>query len=105
VRRGAIFGFNVFVVLQICEEKFLNSFGVAFQHFDLLQSYVTSTARVIDPESFERDSNSACGTLRLMPVIHESTSVNSKPSLDAMTWSVQESYVLKPSPQLIVWAS
>src|SRR5215472_965371 len=28
-------------------------------------------------------------TLRLMPVIHESTSVNSKPSLDAMTWSVQ----------------
>src|SRR5262252_180141 len=28
-------------------------------------------------------------TLRLMPVIHESTSVNSKPSLTAMTWSVQ----------------
>src|ERR1700682_640966 len=28
-------------------------------------------------------------TLRLMPVIHESTSVNSKPALDAMTWSVQ----------------
>src|SRR5436309_868664 len=28
-------------------------------------------------------------TLRLMPVIHESTSVNSKPSLAARTWSVQ----------------
>src|SRR6516165_10723383 len=28
-------------------------------------------------------------TLRLIPVIHESTSVNSKPSLAAMTWAVQ----------------
>jgi hypothetical protein len=28
-------------------------------------------------------------TLRLMPVIRESTSVNSRPSFDAMTWPVQ----------------